>query len=217
MAPMAAAGAILGPNLDNYHSAFGVLTYKDPIELSVAGHLLVTTDWWVPPLFAVAGAGIGGLYILLDAALETPQPQRQPVLRDIFICISLFSFQYYLSGLLVAAGCPYWVLVASLALIAERVFNVFDATRAGLVVSLATATLGPLIEVFLVNATDLYVYNGADLFGVDSWIPVVYFCGGPAVGNLARAVYAELLASEDKEVAACFWSFDMPAESQDER
>lgn len=46
LAPLAAAGAILGPNLDNYHSAFGVLTYKDPIELSVAGHLLVTTDWW---------------------------------------------------------------------------------------------------------------------------------------------------------------------------
>lgn len=46
LAPMAAAGAILGPNLDNYHSAFGVLTYKNPIEVSVAGHLLVTTDWW---------------------------------------------------------------------------------------------------------------------------------------------------------------------------
>lgn len=46
LAPMAAAGAILGPNLDNYHSAFGVLTYKNPIEISVAGHLLVTTDWW---------------------------------------------------------------------------------------------------------------------------------------------------------------------------
>lgn len=46
LAPMAAAGALLGPNLDNYHSAFGVLTYKDPIELSLAGQLLVTTDWW---------------------------------------------------------------------------------------------------------------------------------------------------------------------------
>lgn len=43
---MATAGAMLGPNLDNYHSAFGVLTYKNPIDLSVAGHLLVTTDWW---------------------------------------------------------------------------------------------------------------------------------------------------------------------------
>lgn len=42
----AASGAFLGPNLDNYHSAFGVLTYKNPVVLSVAGHALVTTDWW---------------------------------------------------------------------------------------------------------------------------------------------------------------------------
>ena len=46
LAPMAVAGALLGPNLDNFHSAFGVLTYKNPIELSVGGHVLVTTDWW---------------------------------------------------------------------------------------------------------------------------------------------------------------------------
>lgn len=29
-----------------------------------------------------------------------------------------------------------------------------------------------LIQVFLVNASDLYVYNGADIWGVNSWIPV---------------------------------------------
>ena len=46
LAPMGVAGALLGPNLDNYHSAFGVLTYKNPFELSVGGHVLVTTDWW---------------------------------------------------------------------------------------------------------------------------------------------------------------------------
>lgn len=31
-------------------------------------------------------------------------------------------------------------------------------------------------QVFLVNVTDLYVYNDADLFGVDSWIPVSEVC-----------------------------------------
>lgn len=46
LGPMGAAGALLGPNLDNYHSAFGVLTYKNPLSLSVGGHVLVTTDWW---------------------------------------------------------------------------------------------------------------------------------------------------------------------------
>lgn len=46
LGPMAASGALLGPNLDSYHSAFGVLTYKNPITLSVGMHTLVTTDWW---------------------------------------------------------------------------------------------------------------------------------------------------------------------------
>lgn len=55
--------------------------------------------------------------------------------------------QYYLSGLLSASGCPYWGVVVPLLAIAERVFNVFDSTRAGLLVSLTTAVLGPLIEV----------------------------------------------------------------------
>ncbi|CAN0257756.1 unnamed protein product [Ascophyllum nodosum] len=169
---MAASGALLGPNLDNYHSAFGVLTYKNPTTLYVAGHALVTTDWWVPPLFAVAGAGIGALYIIFDALLETPRVQRQPAWRNVFLAISLFSFQYYLSGLLVANGCPRGLLVVCLAVIAERTFKIFDDTRAGLVVSIAAAVLGPLIEVFLINVLGLYIYNGADLLGVDSWIPV---------------------------------------------
>lgn len=196
MGSLGLAGALLGPNLDNYHSAFGVLSYKNPVELMLNGHLLVTTDWWVPPLFAVAGAGIGALYILLDAVLETPLEKRHPMWRDVFLGISLFSLQYYISGLLVATECPYWLLVASLLLITERMFRVFDSTTAGFVVSIATAILGPAIEVVLVNATDLYMYNGADFFGVDSWIPVVYFCGGPAVGNLARAVYGQLCEAE---------------------
>lgn len=46
LAPMGAAGALLGPNLDNYHSAFGVLSYKNGVELSLGGHVLLTTDWW---------------------------------------------------------------------------------------------------------------------------------------------------------------------------
>lgn len=42
-----------------------------------------------------------------------------------------------------------------------------DVTRHFFLIPLASST-----KVFLVNATNLYVYNGADLFGVDSWIPV---------------------------------------------
>ena len=31
---------------------------------------------------------------------------------------------------------------------------------------------------------DLYTYANADFMGICSWIPAVYFLGGPAVGNL---------------------------------
>lgn len=65
---------------------------------------------------------------------------------DFFVWRNLLA-QYYLSGLLTATECDYWVLVAVCSVIAERVFSVFDATRTGLLVSLATAALGPLIEV----------------------------------------------------------------------
>lgn len=65
-----------------------------------------------------------------------------------FFCLLQWAKeQYYLSGLLVANGCPYWLLVVCLAVLAERAFKLFDDTRAGLIVSLATAVLGPLIEV----------------------------------------------------------------------
>ena len=32
----------------------------------------------------------------------------------------------------------------------------------------------------------LYAYARADLLGVDSWIPAVYFAGGPAVALVSR-------------------------------
>lgn len=76
------------------------------------------------------------------ACISLPFSQSQFV----FCPIPLYE-QYYLSGLLTTTGCDYWVLILVCSVIAERVFDVFDATRTGLLVSLATATLGPLIEV----------------------------------------------------------------------
>eukprot|EP00593_Proboscia_inermis_P012079 CAMPEP_0171306008 /NCGR_PEP_ID=MMETSP0816-20121228/15920_1 /TAXON_ID=420281 /ORGANISM="Proboscia inermis, Strain CCAP1064/1" /LENGTH=92 /DNA_ID=CAMNT_0011787269 /DNA_START=228 /DNA_END=504 /DNA_ORIENTATION=- len=70
---MSIAGATLGPFLDSYHSSFGVLRYDSPIvvtTLSLLGgspvHPALTTAWWVPPLFGLAGFLIGWLYILID-------------------------------------------------------------------------------------------------------------------------------------------------------
>eukprot|EP00466_Bigelowiella_natans_P015102 jgi/Bigna1/126406/aug1.2_g1114 len=79
-----------------------------------------------------------------------------------------------------------------LAAVAVWGFYKFDNSLAGLLASLATAMGGPAIEIGLVNVLHAYSYSNADLWGVDSWIPWVYFLGGPAVGNLGRLTWHEL-------------------------
>ena len=59
---MSACGAGLGPFLDSYHSAFGVLKYDQPFQLTLWGsgaYPALTTTWWVPELFGLAGFLIG--------------------------------------------------------------------------------------------------------------------------------------------------------------
>lgn len=92
-------------------------------------------------------------------------------------------------------GEPAWWLAGGAQLLlwalALAHWRAFDNTRAGLVVSSLTAIGGPMIEVGLLNfpGWDLYAYAYPDLLGIPSWIAAVYFCGGPAVGNLARLVF----------------------------
>ena len=58
-----------------------------------------------------------------------------------------------------------------------------------------TALAGPGIEVVLIKVLGLYHYNHADILGIPTWIPWVYFCGAPAVGNLGRKVRMHLVQS----------------------
>jgi len=45
LAAMALSGAALGPFLDGYHSAFGVLAYTNPIPILLGGVQIVVSDW----------------------------------------------------------------------------------------------------------------------------------------------------------------------------
>jgi hypothetical protein len=45
------------------------------------------------------------------------------------------------------------------------------------------------------SSRGLYRYTHPDVAGVPSWVPWVYACGGPAVGNLGRRVWADLQRS----------------------
>ncbi|CAM9409342.1 unnamed protein product [Phaeothamnion confervicola] len=200
MACLAPCGAALGPNLDSYHSAFGVLEYAHPLVLSLNGNTILTTDWWVPPLFAFAAVAIGGLYLTGDHLLDTPAPWRRPSWPAVCACIALFSSQYYASGLMTVLHVPPVPLAAALAAAAVAGSVAFDCTAVGLTVAAVTALLGPLVEATIINGTHLYRYidvdgSGGLVLGCAPWIPLVYFLGGPAVGNLARAFYSTFSAS----------------------
>ncbi|CAE7374004.1 INSIG2 [Symbiodinium natans] len=197
-AALTASSAVLGPALDGTaHGNFGVLAYHfpPPVPVMLGSYKLFSTAIWVPPLFAFAGLLISSLYWLIDNALAVKAEQRSPSLLQTLAAVMCFAANYWASGFMssndLGTGKTVQRLISCvLALWAISAWRVFDGTTTGLVVSVMTAVGGTLIEVFLINAPwwDLYAYSKADFWGVDSWIPWVYFCGAPAVGNLSRLI-----------------------------
>jgi len=202
---MTLCGASLGPFLDSYHSAFGVLAYNEPIRYTLWGseaYPALTTAWWVPELFGLAGFLIGWLYILLDNLLldSANDERRNPSSPKILAGISFFTLQYWLSGTLVQVYTLDRTGILNLmSLLAALGFLVLDGTFSGLLVSLATCLGGPLIEAGLITATSSGILSGGyhytDLGETGFfplWIVPVYFLGGPANGNLARGFWNAL-------------------------
>ncbi|KAJ1433146.1 hypothetical protein B484DRAFT_429649 [Ochromonadaceae sp. CCMP2298] len=193
-ATMFAISAPLGTSLDNYHGLFGVLSYENnglPLtyQLEWAGQVVLKSALWVPAVFGGAGVVMSLMVVLLDQAWSTEQIKRLPSWPKTLYSISFFSFQYYLSGLLDNLHVESALIHAALAGIALIGYKVFDDSKAGLVLAIATAAAGPVAEILLINWPHLYHYTHADIWGICSWIPWVYFLGAPAVGNLARNVY----------------------------
>lgn len=198
-AVMGLASAILGPLCDGQHSAHGVLHYADPVHLTLLGALTLETCWWVPLLFGAAGVILGVAHPLLDAWLPESRPRwgTDPSWAVVVLGIAVFVLQYAASGILEpqlghSLG-PLPALDALLAGVAWAHWAAFDGTRQGLFMACLTAVAGPAVEVGLINGLHLYHYTHAQAAGIPLWIPWVYFCGAPAVGNLGRRVSAELL------------------------
>ena len=210
---MTTCGAALGPFLDSYHSAFGVLKYDQPIIATLWGsdaYPALTTTWWVPALFGLAGFLIGWLYILFDEVLQSRESATKPGPQKVLVCISIFTLQYWISGILFYAQVDRSIVLNVMSIIAATGFLVFDRTLAGLIASTATAVGGPLIEIGLLSASLhgilLSGYHYTDLGETGFfplWIAPVYFLGGPAVGNLARAFWNGLSSKETKAVQPC--------------
>jgi len=181
---MTVCGSLLGPNLDNYHSAFGVLHYSNPITLSIPNTPcpILTTAPWVPPLFGFAGFIISTLYYIADDVYndvygdiysntnsnnnKTSKPT--PTWPLILTTISAFSFQYYLSGLMssVPFSSPFITFVMSTS--AALGYILFDGTTPGLIVSAATSISGPAIEYAIISLTGQYEYADKSVLGLDS-------------------------------------------------
>jgi len=185
----ALSGALLGPLLDNYHSAFGVLRYEHPQVLhwtSFGTAFTITTQWWVPFLFALAGVIIGNGVVWLDTRVRSER-ERKERMPAVLISISAFSGQYWLSGLLASqlesSACTLCILTATG--VATWVTLGELSVSIGLM-SLATAISGPMIEIVLINYAHFYHYSNPDILGIPLWIIPVYFAGGTAVGKLSR-------------------------------
>jgi hypothetical protein len=207
---MTLCGATLGPFLDSYHSLFGVLTYNTPLIYPIIGTsayadalLTCVTTYWVPPLFGIAGFLIGWLYILLDAILQDEdisvsrsRSQQYSTIPNVLIGVSYFTFQYWLSGLLFANHFDRTFILVIMSVLAAGGFYGLDRTLSGFVVSMATAIGGPLIEIALISfLPDSWAYHYTDAGETGYfplWIIPVYFLGGPANGNLARAIWNNL-------------------------
>eukprot|EP00195_Chlamydomonas_chlamydogama_P009987 CAMPEP_0202906088 /NCGR_PEP_ID=MMETSP1392-20130828/37269_1 /ASSEMBLY_ACC=CAM_ASM_000868 /TAXON_ID=225041 /ORGANISM="Chlamydomonas chlamydogama, Strain SAG 11-48b" /LENGTH=214 /DNA_ID=CAMNT_0049594447 /DNA_START=174 /DNA_END=818 /DNA_ORIENTATION=- len=211
---MFAAGAALGPFCDGLHSSGNVLHYTNPSIIQL-GPVTLETCWWVPVLFGVAGLILGVSYPVLDELAAGHQTQQQqdwqpgaPGWPIVLLCISLFVLQYKLSAVLEvpllqqyvslppggfgAAALELPTIDIVLLLYALAHWRMFDATPQGFAMSTLTAVAGPLVEICLINLLGLYTYTHPQVAGVPTWIPWVYFCGGPAVGLLGRQVWATL-------------------------
>lgn len=193
LAAMSVISAPLGMALDNQHGLFNVLNYYDyNLSVIIDNVCYLKSAYWVPVLFGFAGFAMTAIMLFLDniESLNTPIVLKSPTWHKVFYGISLFSAQYYLSGALDYLQYDPFIINLVLSTIAIGGFMIFDGSIAGLILSLSTAFAGPIAEIILINTFHLYSYTHADIYGICSWIPAVYFCGGPAVGNLARKIYA---------------------------
>lgn len=185
----------LGTLLDSQHGCWNTLNYQwFPIIIESQGHTYLKTSIWVAPMFAFAGLTMSYLTLKFDKLLETTLEKRDNSWSKVFQGIATFSLQYYLSGLLDASRTfdpnQIHVLLAAIALVN---YKVFDNTKSGLLLAIATAVSGPMVEIGIINTSKIYEYTNADFYGIDSWIPAVYFMGGAALANLTRRIYLDKL------------------------
>lgn len=164
-----AFGAISLTLLDSIHVHTGTLAYAHPVAFGSA--------WWVPLLMGSAVSGGGATFVAGWDRLGGPRTTASNA--SLVRGGVLFAALYAMSGLLPASSPVKLVLIA---IGAAVIFRDVDGTRAGAILMLVGALLGTVAEA--INPG--FHYLVPDVFGVPIWLPALYACASPFVGQLAR-------------------------------
>lgn len=165
-------GATAVSFFDGFHTHSGTTRYAAPVLWQMA--------WWTPLLFG-ASVGLGGpVYAMGVQRMGGGRPP--PPWRDLAIGFAGFGGLYFASGYLPASnGAKLAMLLAGAALL----FGWLDRTRAGAIMALVTAVSGPLVEITLVHL-GTFAHLQPDFAGIPMWLPGLYLCAGPTLGQIAR-------------------------------
>jgi len=172
-AALFAFGAIFLTALDAIHVHTHTLAYVRPFALDQA--------WWVPLLMGSAASIGGALYVWgwsrLGGSTALPRSSR------VALAVMAFAVMYAASGLLPATAVTKLVVIAVAAVV---IFREVDGSRAGSILLVVGAIGGTLAEA----ANHGFFYLEPDFFRVPMWLPALYACATPAMGQLARRVAA---------------------------
>lgn len=202
------AAALLGPVCDGRHSAHDVLHYASdsiagsPLLLQLDGQVVLETCWWVPVAFGGAGVVLGAAHPALDrwwGGAARPPPGWASVLLSVGCFVACYDLSGGLAQAAAESGDAGHLGSVDLPLLicAVATFLAFQPSRGGMLMMALLATIGPAVEIGLINQLHLYTYTHPDYLGIPSWIPWVYAAGGPANGALGRQILHAVSARED--------------------
>jgi hypothetical protein len=174
-----AIGATVGTALDGIHTHSGTTLYTNELVWKMA--------WWTPPVFGLAGLGVGLSYSVVERATGRSVAPAVSFARAVG-GFAVFVLLYFASGYLPASnGVKLLVLLSGAALL------LYANARSpmAVVLALVTGCIGPLVEITLVSL-GTFRHLQPDVLGIPIWLPALYASGSVAFGVLGSTITRSL-------------------------